>query len=125
SSRGGAYDCGHIRSVLSRDGIMGKAEWRGRMPLQAKIIGTALLVATLTACSSHSPKTGTSRSKEYFPESKYGVKARPRAANAKSNLPRGGGRYQVGKPYKVKGNWFHPKEQPNYAAEGAASWYGD
>ena len=105
---------------------MGKAEWRGRMPLQAKLIGTALLVAALTACSSHSPKTGGStRSKEYFPESKYGVKASPRVSNAKSNLPRGGGRYQVGKPYKVKGNWFHPKEQPNYAAEGAASWYGD
>jgi len=95
------------------------------MPLQAKLIGTALLVATLTACSSHSPKTGTSRSKEYIPESQYGVKASPRVSNAKSNLPRGGGRYQVGKPYKVKGNWFHPKEQPNYAAEGAASWYGD
>jgi len=105
--------------------LMGKAERRARMPLQAKLIGTALLVAALTACSSHSPKESKSRSKEYFPESKYGVKASPRVSTAKSNLPRGGGRYQVGKPYKIKGNWFHPKEQPNYSAEGAASWYGD
>lgn len=104
---------------------MGKAERRGLVPLHAKLIGTALLIAALTACSSHSPKTGNSRSKEYFPESKYGVKASPRVSNAKANLPRGGGRYHVGKPYKIKGNWFHPKEQPNYSAEGSASWYGD
>ena len=104
---------------------MGNAKRRNRALLHAKLIGTALIVASLSACSGSSTKTSSTRSKEYFPESKYGVKASPRVSTAKANLPRGGGRYQVGKAYKVKGNWFHPKEDPNYAAVGAASWYGD
>ncbi|MBX9461651.1 MAG: septal ring lytic transglycosylase RlpA family protein [Aquamicrobium sp.] len=43
----------------------------------------------------------------------------------RSGLPRGGGREQVGKPYKVKGKWYHPKEVPGYRNAGMASWYGD
>ncbi len=39
-------------------------------------------------------------------------------------LPKGGGRYHVGNPYEVAGNWFTPKEQPNYDKTGIASWYG-
>jgi len=39
-------------------------------------------------------------------------------------LPKGGGRYHVGKPYEVAGNWFTPKEQPSYDKTGVASWYG-
>jgi peptidoglycan lytic transglycosylase len=32
--------------------------------------------------------------------------------------------YKVGKPYKVKGRWYHPKEDTDYEAVGVASWYG-
>jgi rare lipoprotein A len=39
-------------------------------------------------------------------------------------LPKGGGRYHVGKPYEVAGVWFTPKEQPGYDKVGVASWYG-
>ena len=39
-------------------------------------------------------------------------------------LPKGGGRYHVGKPYEVAGVSFTPKEQPNYDKTGIASWYG-
>lgn len=39
--------------------------------------------------------------------------------------PRGGGRYQVGRPYKVAGRWFKPREQPHYDMTGPASWYGE
>jgi len=39
-------------------------------------------------------------------------------------LPKGGGRYHVGKPYEVAGVWFTPKEQPGYDKVGIASWYG-
>jgi rare lipoprotein A len=39
-------------------------------------------------------------------------------------LPKGGGRYHVGKPYEVAGVWFTPKEQPSYDKVGTASWYG-
>jgi rare lipoprotein A len=40
-------------------------------------------------------------------------------------MPKGGGRYHVGKPYQVAGRWFTPKEQPGYDKTGTASWYGE
>ncbi len=43
----------------------------------------------------------------------------------KGEPPRGGGRYHVGKPYKVAGRWFKPREQANYDVIGPASWYGE
>jgi rare lipoprotein A len=39
-------------------------------------------------------------------------------------LPKGGGRQQIGKPYKVANRWFTPREQPGYDRTGIASWYG-
>lgn len=43
----------------------------------------------------------------------------------KGPVPWGGGRYFVGKPYEVAGEWFTPKEQPGYDKKGTASWYGE
>lgn len=78
----------------------------------------------LTSCGTtaqvEAPKK---RNKEYFPESVYGVKASPRVADGK-NIPKGGGRYQVGKPYKVKDKWYTPKEDFSYNKVGISSWYG-
>lgn len=34
------------------------------------------------------------------------------------------GYYKVGKPYKIRGERFHPKEQWEYEEVGYASWYG-
>ena len=65
------------------------------------------------------------RSKEYFSESEYGVKASPRVSFKRSNLTRGGGRDQLGRPYKVRGKIYYPKEDKNYKKVGLASWYGD
>ena len=87
--------------------------------------GIAALSVFLAGCGSTVQEASVKRSKEYFAESKYGVKASPRVAYGASKLPRGGGRYQVGKPYQIKGRWYRPKEDPDYKAEGAASWYGD
>lgn len=39
-------------------------------------------------------------------------------------LPKGGGRYHVGKPYEVAGQRYHPREEPDYDKVGIASWYG-
>ena len=36
-----------------------------------------------------------------------------------------GGYYKVGKPYKVMGQYYSPKEDYRYVEEGIASWYGD
>lgn len=70
-------------------------------------------------------RNGKTSGKEYFSESAYGVKASPRVTNKLTNLPRGGGRDQTGKPYQVRGKWYYPKEDPNYVKRGGASWYGD
>jgi rare lipoprotein A len=40
-------------------------------------------------------------------------------------IPKGGGRYHVGKPYQVAGVKFVPKPDPNYDRVGQASWYGE
>lgn len=86
----------------------------------------AVSAVALSACGTSEPKVGLNqtKSKEYFSESEVGVKASPRVASLDSGLRRGGGRYQVGKPYKVKGKWYYPKEDPDYAKVGSASWYG-
>jgi len=97
-----------------------------RRAISLFVLGAA--TAMLAACASPEPKSMVSkkpRSKEYFAESEYGVKASPRVSNLKTRLPRGGGRDQVGKPYKVRGKTYYPKEDKNYKKTGYASWYGD
>jgi len=39
-------------------------------------------------------------------------------------IPRGGGHYKLGKPYRVSGRLYRPAENPSYVQVGAASWYG-
>jgi rare lipoprotein A (peptidoglycan hydrolase) len=39
-------------------------------------------------------------------------------------IPRGGGHYKLGKPYRVSGRLYRPRENPEYVATGKASWYG-
>ncbi|NGP17633.1 septal ring lytic transglycosylase RlpA family protein [Devosia aurantiaca] len=59
-----------------------------------------------------------------FTSGEYGVAVSPRVTNH-PNPPRGGGRYQVGKPYTVRGVTYVPQENPQgYSATGKASWYG-
>lgn len=91
---------------------------------QAACVSVLAIVAA--SCASPQPKVGVgkSKSKEYFSEKEYGVKASPRVSMKNANLKRGGGRYQVGKPYKVKGKWYYPKEVSSYSKVGKASWYG-
>src|SRR6187551_2028159 len=56
---------------------------------------------------------------------KYGVSSSPRVVAFGETVPKGGGTYRVGKPYSVAGRVYVPEEDPNYRAEGMASWYGD
>ena len=91
----------------------------------AIVISAAVALTACTGTPSLKTAVKSGPTKEYFAESEYGVKASPRVSNMRSRLPRGGGRDMVGKPYKVKGKWYKPKEEPNYAKVGSASWYGD
>lgn len=56
---------------------------------------------------------------------RYGVAASPRVVRPGEPVPKGGGVYRVGKPYKVGGRWYVPSDNRHYRAEGLASWYGD
>lgn len=92
--------------------------------MSVKWLGIAVLCAATASCSTTSEtKTKPKRSKEYFSESEYGVKASPRVAEG-NNVPKGGGRFLVGNAYTVKGRRYFPKEDPNYDKSGLASWYG-
>ncbi|HEY4200450.1 MAG TPA: septal ring lytic transglycosylase RlpA family protein [Devosiaceae bacterium] len=58
-----------------------------------------------------------------FSSKEYGVGVSPRVSHS-SHPPHGGGRYLLGKPYQVHGQWYTPKEDTTYVASGTASWYG-
>lgn len=57
-------------------------------------------------------------------DSTYGVSASPRVVRS-GPIPKGGGTYKVGRPYKVAGRWYVPREDHAYDHTGIASWYGD
>ncbi|TIX24165.1 septal ring lytic transglycosylase RlpA family protein [Mesorhizobium sp.] len=100
-----------------------------RLRRAATVALLAVSAALLAACASQpEPKAMVykkTRSKEYFSESEYGVKASPRVFSRNGRMQRGGGRDQLGKPYQVRGKWYYPKEDKRYAKVGLASWYGD
>jgi rare lipoprotein A len=107
---------------------------RSRLSRTSSIGVLAVSMAFLASCGMPpQPKSmvGTSDeepvqpTKEYFASAEYGVKASPRVSTKRTRLPRGGGRDQIGKPYKVKGKWYTPREDRNYSKVGGASWYGD
>lgn len=80
-----------------------------------------LLAAALAGCSQ---APNGQRSKEFFPTSIYGA-ASPKVVEDGAPVPRGGGRYLVGKPYTIAGRVYTPKEvAPNASQTGKASWYG-
>ena len=58
-----------------------------------------------------------------FSSKAYGVAGSPRVTTS-TNVRKGGGRYQIGKPYTIRGIRYVPREDPNYRAVGLASWYG-
>jgi len=84
--------------------------------VMAKIGGslaTAALLATglaLTGCSSAKQDPFAGKASPMYPGS--------------GPLPKGGGRYHVGKPYQVAGISYYPQEHPDYDKVGIASWYG-
>jgi rare lipoprotein A len=48
----------------------------------------------------------------------------PSVAPSRPSVPSNSGVYRVGQPYQVGGNWYYPREQPDYDETGIASWYG-
>nr|WP_052952496.1 septal ring lytic transglycosylase RlpA family protein [Devosia psychrophila] len=92
--------------------------WRNAI----RLVALATLIAPIIAACGGGG-LGATLKRGAFSSSEYGVGVSPRVTN-NPNPPKGGGRYQVGKPYTVRGNVYTPAEQPNYVATGDASWYG-
>lgn len=92
--------------------------WRNAVRLAVLV---ALLGPVLAACGSGG--YGATVKRGAFTSKEYGVAVSPRVTT-NPNPPKGGGRYLVGKPYKVRGKTYVPQEQPDYVAQGTASWYG-
>lgn len=91
--------------------------WRNAVRILAL---AALIAPVLAACGGG---LGATVKRGAFTSKEYGVGVSPRVTN-NPNPPKGGGRYQVGKPYTVRGKVYVPQEDPNYHATGNASWYG-
>jgi rare lipoprotein A len=90
--------------------------WRG-LARPAQCGALALCCLALAHCGS-----GDTLTNRFDP--KYGVSSSARVVEFGEAVPKGGGTYRVGKPYVVAGVTYVPEENPNYRAEGLASFYG-
>lgn len=48
-----------------------------------------------------------------------------KVVNYGQRVPKGGGHYKVGRPYKIANKWYKPHVNTRYDRVGTASWYGD
>ena len=80
---------------------------RGMRTLAARAV-TLCICAALAACGSRGPQDPN-----------------PQVYGLHDRVPEGGGRYKVGDPYQIGGQWFRPREDPSYNRTGVASWYGE
>lgn len=85
----------------------------------ATVLATATLCLAVAGCSG-----GPTGKKVKFSSAKYGVPASPKVVADGEPVPRGGGRAVVGKPYKVAGKTYRPREDTDYEKVGFSSWYG-
>jgi rare lipoprotein A len=85
-------------------GLMGKSAGGGRLGAIARVGAVVLGCLALANCAA----------------SKY---SRRVIADGEP-VPKGGGYYRVGEPYRINGQTYYPAENPSYRQEGIASWYG-
>lgn len=99
---------------------------RGIVSMGLRIAGVSAVALIVANCANQQGGSRTHTSKEIgaFSHPKYG-KASPRVVGLDDDAPKGGGRYQVGRPYVVAGRRYVPREKPEgYTVSGLASWYG-
>jgi rare lipoprotein A len=95
----------------------GDRRWRGAASL-------SVAAFALAGCATPEPaRVAYHHGHEYFSQAKYGRASAKVVADGQP-VPRGGGQYLVGRPYRVAGHWYYPAENPKYSAVGMASWYG-
>ncbi len=90
-----------------------------------------IAVSAVSGCS----RQTSSHSQNYAPalqqpspgsrfDPRYGSSSSQRVFVEGQQIPKGGGNYKIGAPYKIAGRWYMPTEDPNYDRSGTASWYG-
>jgi rare lipoprotein A len=112
-----------MRSVVSREQKRLSFESKSSLSLRGSLL--LLSLASLAGCSSTqqpAPRYASLGGLTQI-DPRYGVRASPRVVADGEEVPKGGGNYMVGKPYKIAGKTYVPSERP-FAAEGTASWYG-
>lgn len=90
---------------------------RHRRPVLDGVVLVAGAVM-LAACVAEAPNQEKSSSAE------VGVVASPQVVAYGEPVPKGGGRYLVGEPYRIAGHTYVPHDYSSYSAVGLASWYG-
>ncbi len=110
-------------TAAENNGLPIEPDDRNRWSTLGAQLRTGVLVVMaagfLAACGTAGPVQ-----KSKFSPKKYGVKGSPKVVAEGKPVPKGGGRYIVGKKYKIAGKWYYPKEDPKYKKVGLASWYG-
>lgn len=94
-----------------------------RRELRMRSLRSAGVVMLATGCLALAGCGAANKSTSRY-DPKYGVSASPRVVQPGELVPKGGGTYQVGRPYVVAGRTYVPRENARYRAEGIASWYG-
>ena len=79
-------------------------------------VSVVLASALVAACSNGSSRVDGGRQKV--------TTYSPRVVAYGEPVPKGGGRYKLGRPYHVGGRRYVPRRDPGYARTGIASWYG-
>ncbi|MCF6303255.1 MAG: septal ring lytic transglycosylase RlpA family protein [Devosiaceae bacterium] len=96
---------------------------RGAVVVGISLLGAACSGPTSDSVARNSGNNSIINNVSKFSVSAFGVAASPRVTSS-LDVPKGGGRYMVGQPYKVAGRWYTPSENPSYDKTGTASWYG-
>ncbi len=93
---------------------------RGRFLACTALCG---LGVALGGCNSQTASNGGGPVDRF--NQRYGVSSSPRVVAEGESVPRGGGVYRVGRPYRVAGRTYTPFEKrEGHTEAGIASWYG-
>ncbi len=101
---------------------MGNGSWMGRRGIGAAGLMIAVALAA-SACSRGSTDRPPAFSNGHI-DPKTGTSASPRLYAEGQTIPKGGGTYKIGSPYKIGTRLYVPTEDPNYDRVGLGSWYG-
>ncbi|WP_455481357.1 septal ring lytic transglycosylase RlpA family protein [Bartonella sp. B12(2025)] len=86
------------------------------------VVISHLLVSCSTNKTAHFAVKNSAHNKET--DAKTVIFPQKTSSGKNQSKEKRGGRVVVGKPYKIKGKWYYPKNDPTYKRVGEASWYG-